>query len=101
MQSNTSGGSIYNGLNITGNIINVLNAQSANPQVIIGIWENGHAHTSNINISGNQFNNLAPANDPSLNLQRGFSKYRNFEPSNWVKEMLNDFRFNELNCKEK
>ena len=31
----------------------------------------------------------------------GFSKYRNFEPSNWVKEMLNDFRFNELNCKEK
>ena len=72
MQSNTSGGAVYDGLNITGNVINVLNAQSANPQVIIGIWDNGHAHNSNINISGNQFNNLAPGNDPALNLQRGF-----------------------------
>ncbi|MBK7212796.1 MAG: DUF1565 domain-containing protein [Bacteroidales bacterium] len=72
MQSNTSGGSVYNGLNITGNTINVLNAQSTNPQVILGIWENGHAHTSNITISGNQFNNLAVGNNPVTNLQRAF-----------------------------
>lgn len=35
MQSNTSGGSVYDGLQITGNTINILNAQSANPQVIL------------------------------------------------------------------
>ncbi|MEO6131602.1 MAG: SprB repeat-containing protein, partial [Saprospiraceae bacterium] len=72
MQSNTSGGSVYEGLAITGNTINVQNAQSANPQVILGIWENGHAHTSNINVSGNQFLNLAGGNNPVTNLQRGF-----------------------------
>jgi hypothetical protein len=50
MQSNTSGGAVYEGLQITNNIVRVLNAQSANPQVILGIWENGHAHSSNITI---------------------------------------------------
>src|SRR6185295_9547089 len=39
MQSNTSGGAVYEGLQITNNIVRVLNAQSANPQVILGIWE--------------------------------------------------------------
>ncbi|MBK9960933.1 MAG: hypothetical protein IPP06_06260 [Saprospiraceae bacterium] len=34
MQSNTSGGAVYNGLSISGNTINILNAQSANPQVV-------------------------------------------------------------------
>lgn len=72
MQSNTSGGSVYNGLNISGNIINILNAQSANPQVVLGIWENGHAHTSNISINNNQFLNLSGSNNASLNLQRAF-----------------------------
>ncbi|MBK6450470.1 MAG: right-handed parallel beta-helix repeat-containing protein [Saprospiraceae bacterium] len=72
MQSNTSGGSIYDGLAITGNTINVLNAQSANPQVILGFWENGHAHTSNITVSNNQFLNAGVGNDPATNLQRGF-----------------------------
>jgi uncharacterized repeat protein (TIGR01451 family) len=72
MQSNTSGGVVYNGLNITGNVTHVLNAQSANPQVTLGIWENGSAHTSNITVSNNSFLNDAAGNSPSLNLERAF-----------------------------
>ena len=72
MQSNTSGGNVYDGLQITNNTIHVLNAQSANPEVIIGIWDNCHAHSSNITISGNSFTNLAAGNNPATNLQRGF-----------------------------
>ncbi len=72
MQSNTSGGSAYDGLQITNNTLRVLNAQSATPEVILGIWENAHGHTSNITVSGNQFLNMAGGNNPGLNLQRGF-----------------------------
>ncbi len=72
MQSNTSGGAVYNGLTIANNITHVLNAQSANPQVILGIWDNGHAHTSNINITNNSFLNDALGNSPSLNIERAF-----------------------------
>src|SRR6185436_17208133 len=72
MQSNTSGGSGYDGLQITGNTIHVLNAQAADPQVILGIWENGHAHTSDITVSGNTFTNLGAGNNTATNLQRGF-----------------------------
>lgn len=72
MQSNTSGGAVYDGLSITGNTLEVLNAQSAFPQAILGIWENAHGHTSDISIANNSFVNLAPGNDSSLNLQRAF-----------------------------
>lgn len=72
MQSNTSGGSVYEGLQITNNTLRVLNAQSAMPESMLGIWDNGHAHTSNITISGNSFSNLAGGNNPALNLERGF-----------------------------
>ena len=72
LQSNTSGSNIYDGLQITNNIIRVLQAQSANPEVVIGIWDNCHAHSSNITISGNSFTNLAGGNNPATNLQRGF-----------------------------
>lgn len=73
MQSNTSGGAVYNGLQITNNTINVTNAQNnANPATVLGFWENGHAHTSNITVSGNQFLSLAPGNNPAVNLARGF-----------------------------
>ncbi|MET0753957.1 MAG: cohesin domain-containing protein [Pyrinomonadaceae bacterium] len=73
MQSNTSGGAIYNGLQITNNTINVTNAQNnANPETILGYWENAHAHTSNITVSGNQFLSLAAGNNPAVNLNRGF-----------------------------
>ncbi|MEO8436435.1 MAG: DUF4214 domain-containing protein, partial [Pyrinomonadaceae bacterium] len=72
MQSNTSGGSVYDGLQITNNIIRVLNAQSADPQNLLGIWENAHGHTSDITVSGNTFTNLGAGNNPATNLQRGF-----------------------------
>ena len=42
MQSNTSGGAVYDGLRLLTTRA-VLNAQdAANPQVILGIWENAH-----------------------------------------------------------
>lgn len=72
MQSNTSGGNVYDGLNIANNVIHILNAQSANPQVTLGIWDNCHAHTSNINITNNSFINDAVGNSPSLNIERAF-----------------------------
>lgn len=84
MQSNTSGGNVYEGLQITNNILHVINAQSANPMVILGIWENAHAHTSNITVSGNQFINLAMANSPATNLQRGFRVTSHSSPATMV-----------------
>jgi len=72
MQSNTSGGNVYDGLLIDGNVLTVLNAQSANPARILGIWENAHSHSSNITVSNNQFLNAAAGNNSSLNLQRAF-----------------------------
>jgi uncharacterized repeat protein (TIGR01451 family) len=72
MQSNTSGGAVYNGLEIDLNSIHVLNAQAATPETILGIWENGHAHLSRIYIHNNHFINDAAGNDAALNLQRGF-----------------------------
>jgi hypothetical protein len=72
MQSNTTGGAFYDGLQITNNIIRVLNAQTSTPESLRGIWENGHAHTSNITVSGNTFTNQAAGNSPATNLQRGF-----------------------------
>jgi hypothetical protein len=72
MQSNTSGGNVYDGLQIKNNVIRILNAQSADPERIRGIWENGHAHSSNITVSGNQFINLAAGNNPATNRQQAF-----------------------------
>ena len=72
LESNTSGGDVYDGLLIDGNTINVLQAQSSDPEVIIGIWENGWANNSNITVSNNHFYNLAAGNDPTLNLERAF-----------------------------
>lgn len=72
MQSNTSGGSVYEGLLIDGNEIRILNAQSADPEIIYGIWENAHGHTSNITVSNNRFLNLSAGNDPAANIQNAF-----------------------------
>ena len=72
MQSNTSGGAVYDGLLITGNTLRVLNAQSADPENILGIWENAHGHTSDIEVSDNQFLNQAAGNNSAVNLQRAF-----------------------------
>jgi len=41
MQSNTSGGNVYDGLTIANNVVHVLNPQSATPEVILGFWETG------------------------------------------------------------
>ncbi|MCL4837223.1 MAG: hypothetical protein KJ058_04570 [Thermoanaerobaculia bacterium] len=72
LQSNTSGGNGYPNLRIADNLIRVTGAQSADPEWIYGIWENGHAHLSNIDIVGNVFLNEDPGNDPLLNRQRAF-----------------------------
>ena len=72
MQSNTSGGSVYDGLQITNNILRSLGTQSADPETFLGIWENSHGHSSNITVSGNQFLNASLGNNPALNLQRAF-----------------------------
>jgi parallel beta-helix repeat protein len=71
MQSNTSGGA-YEGLVIEDNLIEILQAQSEEPEVVVGIWENGGAHTRNIDVVNNQFVNLHPDNDPQSNRQQGF-----------------------------
>src|SRR5262249_10153935 len=63
--SNTSGSSIYDGLHITGNTVNVLHAQASDPERVIGIWENSDGTTSNITVSGNQFINPDPATNPA------------------------------------
>ncbi len=72
MQSNTHGGNRYDGLRIVDNTIRITGAQSADPEWVYGIWENGHAHDSAITVSGNDFINQHPGNDPALNLQRAF-----------------------------
>ncbi|MEN1728240.1 MAG: DUF11 domain-containing protein [Pseudomonadota bacterium] len=71
MQSNTSGGA-YEGLVIEDNEIRVVFAQASNPSNIVGIWENGNSHTSNIVVRNNRFINLDPANDAELNAQQAF-----------------------------
>jgi hypothetical protein len=72
MQSNTSGGAVYDGLQITNNVLHVLNQQSSDPETVLGIWENSHGHTGNVTVSGNTFTNQAAGNNPAVNLQRGF-----------------------------
>ena len=72
MQSNATGGSTYDGLQITNNTIRVLHAPAADPEVARGIWENGNAHLSNITVSGNSFTNQDIGNNPATNLQQGF-----------------------------
>ena len=84
MQSNTSGGNVYDGLLIENNTLRVLNAQSLDPETILGIWENAHGHTSNITVRGNQFLNLDDSNDPSSNLQRAFRITSHSSPSTTV-----------------
>lgn len=85
LQSNTHGGTAYNGLLIDHNTVQVLNAQSANPARIIGIWENGWAHNSNVTVSNNQFVNLAAGNDPTLNRQMAFRPTSHSSASTTVK----------------
>jgi len=72
MQGDTSGGNVYDGLLIDGNTVNVLHAQSSDPEKIRGIWENTDGGNSNITVSNNTFTNLDAGNSPASNLQIGF-----------------------------
>lgn len=57
---------------INNNEVRVLEAQDANPEFVLGIWENSHAHSADITVSNNRFLNFSPANDPALNDQEAF-----------------------------
>lgn len=54
LQSNTSGGTAYEGLAIENNTVQISQPPSADPERIIGIWENAHAHNSGIRVRGNR-----------------------------------------------
>jgi Right handed beta helix region/SprB repeat len=95
MQSNTSGGTVYDGLKIKDNTITVTGVPDAvTPAVIKGIWENGHNTGAAIEISGNIFTNANPGNTADLNRQTAFwltsssdaskkVEYKNNEVSNY------------------
>jgi uncharacterized repeat protein (TIGR01451 family) len=72
IQTVNTAGDLMNGLSITDNKIRVLNAQTAFPERVVGVWDNSTADHSNITISNNQFLNLDPLNDPSLNREQAF-----------------------------
>ena len=71
MQSNTSGGAVYDGLLIDNNTINVTGTLAAQPSTVLGIWENSAGHSSDIVVSNNDFVNLTGAN-AATNLMRAF-----------------------------
>ncbi|MDZ4782500.1 MAG: NosD domain-containing protein [Planctomycetia bacterium] len=72
IQSSPHSPAAYDGLLIENNSINILHGQSEDPSTIVGIWDAGEAHESDITIRGNKFLNLAAGNDPRKNLQRAF-----------------------------
>jgi hypothetical protein len=84
MQSGTGVDNTYDGLTISGNAIHVLHAQSANPENILGIWENAHGHASNVTVANNSFINDAAGNDPALNLQKAFRVTSHSRPTTLV-----------------
>jgi uncharacterized repeat protein (TIGR01451 family) len=91
IQSDNSGGAVYNGLSIANNVIHVLNKASGSPEVTVGIWENGYAHTSNISISNNTFvNDYNPTYTPGssstypANLEIGFRITSHSSPTSTV-----------------
>lgn len=72
IQSRPENATAYDELLIENNTIEILNAPSADPSTIIGIWDAGAAHESDITIRGNQFLNADAENDALSNLQRAF-----------------------------
>ncbi len=62
LQSNTSGGSVYDGLVIEGNTVRVMGAPTALPTRVRGLWENSHAHLSNIRVRNNRVTGDVPGN---------------------------------------
>jgi len=62
LQSNTSGGSVYDGLVIENNTVRVLGAPAAVPARVRGLWENSHAHDSDIRVRNNRVSSDTPGN---------------------------------------
>ncbi len=95
MQSNTSGGTLYDGLRITNNTFSVTGDPDPSGEAVIrGIWENGHNTNADIEISGNIFSNASPTNLANTNRQFGMWQtshsgltknvvYKNNEFSGW------------------
>ena len=75
---------IYDGLLIDNNTINITSAQSVDPSIVLGIWENGFAMTSDITVSNNDFLNLDLGNNPATNLQSAFRVTSHSSPTTTV-----------------
>jgi hypothetical protein len=72
IQSATSGGIAYDGLEITNNEFTVTGTPAPQPPVIKGIWDNGHNKGAGITISGNKFMNAEAGNIAANNRQTAF-----------------------------
>ncbi|MBO0697378.1 MAG: hypothetical protein J2P46_03200 [Zavarzinella sp.] len=84
MQSNTSGGTAYNGLQITGNVLTVTGAQAADPSRVLGIWENGGNTSSNITVADNQVLNQTTGGTPATNRISAFRVTSRSSPTTTV-----------------
>lgn len=71
LQSNTSGGSAYDGLVIENNTVRVLGAPAAVPTRVRGLWENSHAHDSDIRVRNNRATSDLPG-ELATNARFGF-----------------------------
>lgn len=71
LQSNTSGGTAYDGLVIENNAVRVLGAPAAVPARVRGLWENSHAHGSDIRVRNNRVTSDTPG-DLATNGRFGF-----------------------------
>ncbi|WP_435015981.1 beta strand repeat-containing protein [Tundrisphaera sp. TA3] len=73
IQSDSYGtGLAYNGLLIDQNTITVTGAQAPDAASIVGIWENGSAHGSQIRISNNRYTNSDASALPANNRQTAY-----------------------------
>ncbi|WP_439622842.1 putative Ig domain-containing protein [Gemmata sp.] len=68
----TGPGGYYDGLTISGNTIQITGNPVSNPEIVVGVWENGHAHTSSITVIGNTFQNLGGGTGVPNKYSRGF-----------------------------
>jgi hypothetical protein len=84
MQSNTSGGNVYNGLQITGNVVTVTGALAADPSKVLGIWENGGNNSSNITVANNQVLNHTTGGTPATNRITAFRVTSRSSPTTTV-----------------
>jgi hypothetical protein len=84
MQSNTSGGNVYDGLQITGNVLTVTGTVATDPSKVLGIWENAHGNSSNITVSNNQVLNATTGGTPANNRITAFRVTSHSSPTTTV-----------------